>query len=223
MVDTKIKSILRTIGGWFPGLKVFIRSLGLVYSKRSMLKKHGWIESVKYHLPRRVDGSPVPWMNYNVIDFLEERLNKKMSMFEFGSGNSTLFYAARVNDITSLEVDKGWYDYCIANMPENVTLLYQNFDAPEKYTNVIVEQNHKFNVVIVDAEVRVDCVKIAAQCLTDDGVIILDDAHRDYYQEAFDFACQQGFRKINFKGLKPAGIREYGTTIFYRSDNCLGI
>jgi len=77
--------------------------------------------------------------------------------------------------------------------------------------------------VIVDAEERVECVKVASQYLTEDGVIILDDSHRDYYKEAFDFAREQGFRKLDFKGQKPAGISEYWTTVFYRPDNCLGI
>lgn len=78
----------------FPSVSVFVKTLGLVYSKRSMLRKLGWVESVRTGKPCRKDGSPIPWMNYSVIQFLDERLNKDLSLFEYGSGNSTMFYAS---------------------------------------------------------------------------------------------------------------------------------
>jgi hypothetical protein len=92
----------------FPGIAVFIKTLGLVYSKRSMLRDLGWVESVRTRKPCRRDGSPIPWMNYHVVSFLEERLNDDLSLFEYGSGNSTLFYARLAGDVVSVETDREW-------------------------------------------------------------------------------------------------------------------
>ena len=217
------KRLTGAIGRIFPGIAVFAKCLGLIYSRRSMLRKLGYIESVKERRPCRRDGSPIPWMNYNVISFLEGRLKPALNMFEYGSGNSTLFYAKLVGSVTSLEADKDWYEYGKSNLPDNVTLLYSGDVSAKEYANTIAEQNTLYDVVIIDAKERVECFYAATKCLTQSGVIVLDDSHRDYYQDAFDFAEQQGFRRLDFEGLKPAGIREYRSTVFYKSDNCLGI
>ena len=217
------KPLTGAIGRWFPGLAVFAKCLGLIYSKRSMLRKLGYIQSVKERRPCRVDGTPIPWMNYNIIKFLEERLDKSQKMFEFGSGNSTLFYSERVASVISLETDKDWYDYCKSTMPDNVTLLFTDYHNGEPYETVIHDQDGEFDIVIVDSWERPECMRESVSKLSPGGVIILDDSHRDYYADAFSFMQAQGFRKIDFEGLKPAGIREYRSTVFYRPDNCLGI
>jgi hypothetical protein len=32
-----------------------------------------------------------------------------------------------------------------------------------------------------------------------------------------------GFKRLDFEGLKPAGIRSYSTAVFYRPGNALGL
>ncbi len=223
MAKKKSKPILGKLAHWFPGLAVFAKCLGLVYSKRSMLKQLGYIESVKERRPCKRDGAPLPWMNYNIIGFLEGRLDQSMVMFEYGSGNATQSYDKLVKELYPLEKNREWYDDNVANVPDHVTMIYADNVSGEEYGEMIGQPNRNFNVVVIDAADRVDCVMAAINYLTDDGVIILDDSHRDYYQQAFDFMKQRGFRKIDFEGLKPAGIRGYRSTVFYRSNNCLGI
>ena len=50
-----------------------------------------------------------------------------------------------------------------------------------------------------------------------------DDSQRDRYSPAFDIGTNAGFRRLDFPGLRPTGVRESTTTLFYRADNCLGI
>jgi protein-L-isoaspartate O-methyltransferase len=40
---------------------------------------------------------------------LERRLNKTLSVFEYGSGYSTLFYARCARSVISVEYDQAWY------------------------------------------------------------------------------------------------------------------
>jgi hypothetical protein len=188
-----------------------------------MLRKLGYVESAKTKRPCRRDGSPLPWMNYHVIQFLEDRLTKDLSLFEFGSGNSTCFYASLVKNVISLEEDEEWYAYVKESMPKNVKLIL--FDAGDHgiYYEFAGQQDQKFDVIVVDGSERVACLKQAPAALTDRGVIILDDSHYGPHIEGIDFLLGQGFRKFDFEGLKPNSIRAYRTTVFYRSDNCLGI
>lgn len=206
-----------------PGLFVFGKMMALMNARRSMLRTSGFIESVKRKRPCRPDGSPIPWMNYNVISLLEERLGKDVSLFEYGSGNSTLFFADLVGQVVSVECEEAWYREIADSMPDNVTLLlHAPFDA-EAYVNTVTEQQQRFDVIVVDAEERPRCMLKAPDALTDRGVILLDDAARDAYQPATQELLGRGFRKLDFEGLKPGGIRAYRTTVFYRPDNVLGI
>jgi hypothetical protein len=188
-----------------------------------MLRKLGYIESSKTSKPCRRDGSPIPWMNYHVIQFLEERLTSDLSLFEFGSGNSTNFYAALVKDVISVEIDKQWYDHVKKTMPSNVSLILFDPGSGESYCEIAGRQDHKFDAIVVDAQDRVECLMQAPAALTDRGVIILDDSHPDDHAQAIAFLADQGFRKLDFEGIKPGSIRAYRTTVFYRADNCLGI
>ncbi len=162
-------------------------------------------------------------MNYPVINILKERLNKNLSLFEFGSGYSTLFYEKLVRDVTSVEYDRDWFDLIKEKTSENVSLLHREKDIDGIYCRAIGEFDKKFDVVIVDGSDRVNCVKQGIERLSEIGVIILDDSSRERYSEAIDYAKNKGFRVLNIEGLKPSGYRVDRTTILYRDNNCLNI
>lgn len=111
-----------------------------------MLRELGYIESSRSKRPCRPDGSPLPWMNYHVIAFLEERLNKNLSLFEYGSGTSTSFYASLVNDVVSVETDPDWYAEVRKTIPENVELKFIDMKAGGRYADLAANENRKFDV-----------------------------------------------------------------------------
>lgn len=202
-----------------PGLAVLARWLGLRFSKRSFLRKAGYFHSIRYRAPCRPDGTSLPWMNYAIIAFLEERLNASLSVFEYGSGNSTLFFAKRVDHVVSVEKDPNWHEYVAAMMPENVELILCQPYSPEAYLKVIGQQDKRFDIVIVDAEERRQCLMDAPRWLTPGGVVILDDATEDTYRHDTEALAAKGFKRLVFEGMKPGGLNVYRTAIFYRSDN----
>lgn len=219
----KAKIIRRKLRKYFPRLVVFFKGMSLLYAKRSYLLESGYIKSTITHKSCRQDGTPLPWMNYSVISFFEQRLNKELCLFEYGSGNSTLFFSGLVKNVVSVECDREWYEYVVNTMPENVKLiLCYPFDS-ETYSKIIGQQNKKFDVVIVDAEDRENCLINAQEFLTEKGVIILDDSNGEGWNSVITQLHKQGFKKLEFEGLKPGRTRGYRTTIFYKSENCLGI
>lgn len=219
-IKKRIRGFLRK---YLPALIVFGKGVGLLYSRRSFLRQSGYIKSVVTKRPCRKDGSPIPWMNYSIVSFLEGRLNKDMSLFEFGSGNSTLFYANLVGDVVSIENDRKWYDYFVNSIPGNVKLILCDPYDTEKYSNAIAGQGKKFDVVVVDGMDRVECIVNAFPHLSPTGVIILDDTQGTVTQPGIDYLLERGLKRLDFEGLKPGGIRAYRTTIFYTVNNCLGI
>lgn len=53
----------------------------------------------------------IPWLVFSCISFLDEWLSKSMSIFEYGSGGSTLYFAEKAGSIVSVEHDAAWYAY----------------------------------------------------------------------------------------------------------------
>ena len=187
------------------------------------MKETGYLKSVKTQRPCRKDGSPIPWMNYNVISFLEERIRKDHSLFEYGCGNSTLFFSRHAGDVVSVECNRQWYEYVNTIKPGNVKLiLHDPFDS-ETYVKIIDNQHKKFDLIVIDAEDRENCLLNAQHSLSEKGVIILDDSQGDSFAEAVGTLLNRGFKKLDFIGLKPASPRGVQTSILYRRDNCLGI
>lgn len=218
------KLLKRKIDEYFPLQAQRYRAYkGLFKLFDSYLISTGWIQSFEQKKPINFEGEFIPWMNYPVVKLLDQRFSTDFNLFEFGSGYSTHFYAKRCGSVVSVEYDRQWYDVINKDMPENVSLLFQEKDVDGYYCRLIAEQGKRFDVVVVDGRDRVNCVKQSLPCLTERGVIILDDSHRDKYKEGIAFAEKNGFRSITIEGLKPTECKVATTTILYRDGNCLGI
>ena len=74
------------------------------------LLETGWFESFKSCESVDREMTPLPWFTYSAIDFIKERLDKNIDILEFGSGNSTLFFAERVHKIVSIEHNEIYYN-----------------------------------------------------------------------------------------------------------------
>ena len=162
-------------------------------------------------------------MNFPVVRSLEERLTKDLSLFEFGSDYSTLFYAKKVRAVTSVEFDKKWLNIIKTQVPDNVNIIFKREDVDGDYCRVIGEIGDQYDVVIVDGRNEVNCIKQSISALSSQGVILLDDSQRERYQEGIDFAKSKGFKALNLEGLKATGTEVDRTTIFYRAENCFDI
>ena len=84
-----------------------------------------------------------------------------------------------------------------------------------------VEYVGKFDIVFVDGRDRARCLQNCLSALKEDGVVILDNAERQYYKAGTDFLIENGFRRIDFVGMGPVNIGAWSTAIFYRPNNCL--
>ena len=62
------------------------------------------------HSDRTALADEVPWVTYPAIEWLQRFVRPEMSVFEWGSGGSTLFFAARVRSIVSVEHHAEWFD-----------------------------------------------------------------------------------------------------------------
>jgi len=78
-----------------------------------------------------VDGSgPVPWITYPTRMMLERVLSPDMHVFEYGSGNSSLWWAGKVAKVISIEHDQEFAAKLKVEAPSNLTIVHRGFDAP---------------------------------------------------------------------------------------------
>lgn len=195
----------------------------LSHGHKGYLDTIGWFNAFDTRQAVDGDGNPLPWVTYSFIDFIKDRLNQNLSIFEFGSGNSTLFYAKNVKKVVSVEHDEAWYKHIVANKAPNATMIYEKLEKNGDYSKKATSTGEKFDIIIVDGRDRVNCCKNSVEALSEIGVMVLDDSERLVYDEARKFMAAQGFKELPFTGISPGLFYAKCTTIFYKANNCLGI
>nr|WP_293839978.1 FkbM family methyltransferase [uncultured Arsenicibacter sp.] len=184
------------------------------------------------------NGNPIPWLTYPLLEFIKPRLNKSMNVYEYGSGNSTLWFSNYVGSIESIEHDKKWYELIKSKLPDNATITYRNIDKvgnyeeltfmsileSTEYSEHILMSKNKYNIIVVDGVNRNNCILQATKKLTKDGVIILDNLeYKDQVFEGLEYLKNERFKVIEFWGISPIAFFKSCTAIFYKDENCLGI
>ena len=193
--------------------------------KKGYLGKWGWPES--WYLKRAQDkeGNPIPWLTYPAIDFLSDRLNNTIRVFEYGSGSSTSWFVNKVGSIISCEHDFDWYEIVKAELGDNpnANLVFRDLEKGADYEEEVLNQNKRFDLILIDGRRRNSCGANSIRALSDTGVIIWDNSDRSEYQQGIAKLLESGFKRLDFYGPAPGSFRESCTTIFYRADNILGI
>ncbi|HEV2392295.1 MAG TPA: class I SAM-dependent methyltransferase [Verrucomicrobiae bacterium] len=134
----------------------------------------------------------IPWFSYAAIDFLETFLEPHMSVCEYGSGGSTMFFARRVKSVFSIEDNPKWFELVSRRLREksihNAQLNLYPFDFKNpggfehsSYLHAIPEE--RFDVVVIDGseewtQVRPICFEKAEGRVKHGGIIVVDDSWR---------------------------------------------
>ena len=184
------------------------------------LRKAGWFRSVWEGASVDAEGKPIPWIAYPALRFIEKRIPADATIFECGSGNSTLWWAARVKQVIACEAHADWHAHVSGLAPENARVL--RVDEAE-YPDVLVKQSPSPDVIVIDGGDRCACADAAISAVNDAGVIIWDDSNRPEYAEGIARLREAGFRELDFSGLGPIVNLTKVTSVFYRPGNLLGI
>ena len=199
-----------------------IRTL-LSFGVKGYLSEIGWFKSFETKSPIGRNSEPIPWVTYSFIDFIADRIQKDHTVFEFGSGNSTFYYAQRAQKVVSVEHDKTWYDKISSAIPLNSAMVFCELQKDGDYSKMPLNRGIKFDIIIVDGRDRVNCCFHSPGALSERGVIVLDDSERDIYASAISFLKKEGFRELSFSGISPGLFYRKSTSVFYKDNNCLGI
>jgi hypothetical protein len=180
----------------------------------------GWLNSVFRGAPVNAEGRPIPWYTYPAIEFLERTAGADQRVFEWGSGNSTLWWAERARQVVSVEHDRRWYEQIRSTMPQHVTL--QHCVAAEDYVVQIAKYPRgTFSTVVIDGEARNECARLAAEYADARGIIVFDNSDRRGFSDGVAHLSAQGWKRIDFYGLIPSYLYKNCTSVFFRDDAVL--
>jgi len=159
------------------------------------LKRKGWFHSLNGS-PCDASG-PIPWYTYPAISFLTRIIRPEFKVFEYGCGNSTLWWAQMVNHVYSVEHNRGWYEEIRKKVPTNANLSYvgENSPLPPPTTHLSdfntfkqlgldlpISENHDHNIYhgLVNDQFQAYALEITKHAHQSFDVIIIDGMARAF-------------------------------------------
>ena len=194
--------------------RYFFTRLNAIFSEYGYFKskKAGCVDS---------DGNPVPWYTYPAIEYLQQFDFSGLTVFEYGSGNSSCYWASRALKVKSAEHNAPWFQ----KFAEQQT-SYPNWQCvlQEKPQEYAAELNEKYDIIIIDAEWRDLCAREALKYIKDNGIIIIDDTERVNSYPEYERALQtlrsdERFFQVDFYGFAPL-VTYTKITTFFISRKC---
>jgi predicted O-methyltransferase YrrM len=152
---------------------------------------------------------------------LAPRVRPHWNVFEFGSGNSTLWWSSRVASVTACEHSLPWLEAQLPNKPQNARYIHREEGAA--YPAEILNHTGPFDVVVIDGKNRNECAEAAPSRLATGGIIIWDNTELKKFKPGLAHLRNLAFRKVDFSGFGPALARPWMTSILYRDGNCLNL
>ncbi len=195
---------------WEKFIPKYIRTA--LINARILEIEFGHMKSAKLGKSVDKNGDPIPWHSYPAIEYLGQLDFSDKQVFEYGSGNSSLYWAGRAKSVTSIEDNEKWYhEMKQLILPNNELRLVLDQSA---YVDEI--KKGRYDVIIIDGEqkpTRIKCTEIAPDYLNEGGMIILDNS--DWCFEAAELLrSRPNLIEVDFAGFVPIIARPITTSIF---------
>lgn len=182
-----------------------------------------WAHSLTLvHDSRALAELDVPWWTYRAIAAVEDWLVSRpepATVFEYGSGASTVWLARRAGRVYSVEHDSGFarhMDAAISSYPNASVRVVEpvpraNPAVPSRkeghegldFVDYVGAMDHvpgSFDLVVIDGRAREACLEAALGRLAEDGLIVFDNSRRRRYREAI---MRSGLDERVLGGLTP--------------------
>jgi hypothetical protein len=188
-----------------------LRAVREVY--RILNSEYGYFRSVAAHHCADAQGRPLPWYTYPSIEYLSQLDFSEKRVFEYGSGQSTLYWAAQARSVCSVEHNETWCEKVRLGAPTNCTIVLRQ--DPGEYCRAIDEFPQAFDVIVIDGALkgRLDCAQRAVKRLAPGGIIVLDNSN--WLPRTATYLRDEGYLQVDFTGFGPAGVWTWTTSIYF--------
>lgn len=175
-----------------------------------LFENYGYAQTLALRRPVASDGSPIPWYTYSAIEYFRQLDATDLVVFEYGCGNSSLFWARKGAQVWSVEHDPEWH----ARMNEQSSQLRGLMlrEGASAYSQSVAEPGCLFDIIIIDGVWRNECAAEAVSKISPGGLFILDNS--DWYTDVADFLRTHGYFQVDFSGFGPINPYCWTTSIF---------
>jgi hypothetical protein len=159
------------------------------------------------------DGNPIPWYTYPAIEYLNHLDLSGLDVFEFGSGNSTLWWAKKAKSVFSVEDDPLWF----ARVKNKINTDNIFYDIKAEKHLYLANLNKRYDITIIDGKYRPECADHYLNFIDGGFMLIFDNS--DWYPEVIDKIRQSlKWVEIDFHGFGPINMYTWTTSIFINPD-----
>ena len=190
------------------------RSLQII---RTVSHEQGFLKSVLSGKPIGPHDEAIPWFTYPAIEYLKQFDFSDKIVFEYGSGNSSVFWAQRAKEVIAVESDRKWFEYVSKIRSPNLLLMLE--EKKEAYASSIARSGKMFDVIVIDGRWRNACTVACVDFLSSHGMIIFDNSDRHY--DGCNDLRNRGFFQVDFNGWGPVNGYCWTTSIFIRASTTL--
>jgi hypothetical protein len=184
-------------------------------------KKYGQYQSAKEWSCINAEGLPIPWYTYPTIEYLNNLNLEGVSVLEYGSGNSSLYYLRRGAKVVSVEDDREWYEKIkVENNDEFFDYVFSN--SKNDYINR--EEINSADVIVIDGSHRPDCTEYVIENIlegnSNPSMIIFDNS--DWYPRSINKLDDKvKWIRADFYGFGPINGYTWVTSIYFNPEKKL--
>jgi hypothetical protein len=187
-----------------------------------LARKYGQYASIRTRACVDSAGEPIPWYTYPAIEFLGNLNTEHLTLFEYGSGNSSIWWTKRVRYVVSIEHNPTWYEQVKRKTSA------QNFEyicaGDDRYEQQITRYSKKFDIIAIDGIHRTGCGQYALQNIRSFGgaILILDNS--DWYPALTSYITKElGWSRVDMSGFGPINDYTWTTSIWINQSNTIDI
>lgn len=173
-------------------------------------RDYGHRRSVQENLCVDRNGAPIPWYTYPAIEYLRQLDTRDKTVFEYGLGYSSLFWADKCRRVVSVDNNRAWHETVRRLKRDHQTIFLAETETD--YVQTLFRDNARYDILIVDGDYRLACAKAALERLAPGGFVILDNS--DWYPKTAQYLREAGLIQIDFTGLGPINYYTWCTSLF---------
>jgi predicted O-methyltransferase YrrM len=167
-----------------------------------------------------------PWYTKNALEKLKTIIGPETTVFEWGGGASTVWYAYNAKHVDTLESNNTWANdvkkYLDGHEKTNYTMCSietplsarENHPNKDEYLAYITTLGKKWDVIAIDGSYRQDALDISVEYLNPGGVLIFDNWLQDTSGYP-DLANKDKFLAYEHDIFGHPGRPEWHTAFFY--------
>lgn len=155
-----------------------------------------------------------PWYVKPFLDELATWDLKDKTVFEYGMGASSLWWANKAGKVFGVDNNLEWFSEVVAALKGKGN--YEHIEDREDYCNAVSEWSELFDIIIIDGAYRDECVIPALNSLKEGGILVVDN----WMQPSVEIASEENqelLLSMAHRVFKQPGHPDWQTAIFYNT------